>query len=130
MSQPDLSRKDSSRCPLPMRVVEFRPTRSSGFSSRSTRPRRRVWALDWPSAARSSPPTQESYGLPTTLSEGLAFISHFQLRLQEPHMNNSDSNVYVVDDDPPVLQAVSRLLRSAGFQVTGYSSARRFLDRH
>src|SRR5258706_9589529 len=45
-------------------------------------------------------------------------------------MNNCDSNVYVVDDDPPVLQAVSRLLRSAGFQVTGYSSARRFLDRH
>ena len=45
-------------------------------------------------------------------------------------MNTSDSNVYVVDDDPPVLQAVSRLLRSAGFQVFGYSSARRFLDRH
>lgn len=44
-------------------------------------------------------------------------------------MNDLDSTVYVIDDDPPVLKAISRLLRSAGFHVTGFSSPRRFLEQ-
>ena len=38
--------------------------------------------------------------------------------------------VYVVDDDPAVLKAVSRLLRAAGFHVCAFSSPQRFLDQH
>ena len=44
-------------------------------------------------------------------------------------MNNSDTMVYVVDDDPTVLQAVSRLLRATGFQVSTFSSPHRFLEQ-
>src|SRR5215218_5010846 len=45
-------------------------------------------------------------------------------------MNYSDAMVYVVDDDPTVLQALSRLLRVSGFQVTTFSSPHRFLEQH
>jgi len=38
--------------------------------------------------------------------------------------------VFVVDDEPAVLKAVSRLLRSAGFAATTFSSSQEFLDRH
>jgi FixJ family two-component response regulator len=38
--------------------------------------------------------------------------------------------VFVVDDDPAVLKAVSRLLRAAGFHVASFSSSRRFLAQH
>jgi FixJ family two-component response regulator len=45
-------------------------------------------------------------------------------------MNTTDSTVYIVDDDPSVLKAVSRLLRTAGFNVATFSSPQRFLDHH
>jgi two-component system, LuxR family, response regulator FixJ len=37
--------------------------------------------------------------------------------------------VVVVDDDPSVRRGVERLLRSAGYRVETFSSAREFLDR-
>src|SRR5262245_5775283 len=45
-------------------------------------------------------------------------------------MSNDRSTVYLVDDDPAVLRAVSRLLRTAGFDVAPFPSAQSFLDRH
>ncbi|MCU0574136.1 MAG: response regulator transcription factor [Syntrophobacteraceae bacterium] len=36
--------------------------------------------------------------------------------------------VYVVDDDPSVLKALGRLVRSAGYEVETFSSAEEFLD--
>lgn len=45
-------------------------------------------------------------------------------------MNTNPATVYVVDDDPPVLKAVARLLKGAGFQVATFSSPRRFLEHH
>lgn len=36
--------------------------------------------------------------------------------------------VYIVDDDPPALKAVARLLKAAGFAVMTFSSPQRFLD--
>ncbi len=38
--------------------------------------------------------------------------------------------VHVVDDDPDLLQAIERLLRSAGLRVATFPSAQRFLDGH
>lgn len=43
-------------------------------------------------------------------------------------MSDEESIVYVVDDDPSVLKAVSRLLKAAGFRVMGFSSPHRFLE--
>ena len=43
-------------------------------------------------------------------------------------MNTPEPMVSVVDDDPAVLRAVSRLLRSAGFNVTAFSTPREFLE--
>jgi FixJ family two-component response regulator len=37
--------------------------------------------------------------------------------------------VYLVDDEPAVLKALSRLLRSAGFEAVGFGSAEEFLVR-
>ena len=45
-------------------------------------------------------------------------------------MNNSTPTVFVLDDEPAVLKGLSRLLRSAGLAVSGFSSPREFLDRH
>jgi FixJ family two-component response regulator len=45
-------------------------------------------------------------------------------------MSNRTPTVYLVDDDPQVLKAVSRLLQAAGFHVRAFSSPRRFLDEH
>jgi hypothetical protein len=39
-------------------------------------------------------------------------------------------HVYLVDDDPGMLRALGRLLRSEGFDVSLYESARRFLEEH
>jgi FixJ family two-component response regulator len=44
-------------------------------------------------------------------------------------MNTLEGKVFVVDDDPPVLKAVSRLLRAAGYDVATFSSPQRFLER-
>ena len=38
--------------------------------------------------------------------------------------------VYIVDDDPGLVNALSRLTRTAGFLVEAYSSAREFLEHH
>jgi FixJ family two-component response regulator len=45
-------------------------------------------------------------------------------------MINSDPVVYVVDDDPSVLKAVSRLLRAAGYKTMTFASPNRFLNHH
>jgi FixJ family two-component response regulator len=45
-------------------------------------------------------------------------------------MSTTEAIVYVVDDDPPVLRAVARLLRAARFRVSTFSSPRRFLDQY
>jgi FixJ family two-component response regulator len=38
--------------------------------------------------------------------------------------------VYLVDDDPGVLNALSRLLRTGGYDVKAYSSPQLFLEEH
>ena len=38
--------------------------------------------------------------------------------------------VYLVDDDPGVLKALSRLLRARGYEVKPYASPQLFLDEH
>ena len=45
-------------------------------------------------------------------------------------MNTSIPTVFIVDDDASVLKAVARLLRSAGFKTSTFSSAQQFLDEH
>jgi FixJ family two-component response regulator len=45
-------------------------------------------------------------------------------------MNHPPPTVFVVDDDSAVLKSLTRLLRSAGFVVTTFSSPRVFLERH
>ncbi|KYF69616.1 response regulator transcription factor [Sorangium cellulosum] len=44
-------------------------------------------------------------------------------------MAESASTVFVVDDDPSVLRALERLLRSAGYAVEAYASPGEFRDR-
>src|SRR5688572_23968575 len=43
---------------------------------------------------------------------------------------SSPPTVFVVDDDASVQKALVRLLRSAGYQARGFSSARAFLDAY
>lgn len=43
-------------------------------------------------------------------------------------MNEAAALVYVVDDDPSVRRALTRLIRSAGHEVEAYGSAREFLE--
>ncbi|AXF17444.1 response regulator [Paraburkholderia caledonica] len=44
-------------------------------------------------------------------------------------MTDSASLVFVVDDDDSVCRALARLIRSAGYRVETFGSARAFLDR-
>ncbi|CAE6850342.1 Response regulator protein TmoT [Paraburkholderia nemoris] len=44
-------------------------------------------------------------------------------------MTDSDSLVFVVDDDDSVRRALARLIQSAGYRVETFDSARAFLDR-
>jgi FixJ family two-component response regulator len=37
--------------------------------------------------------------------------------------------VFIVDDDPSIRKALTRLIKSAGYDVTSFTSAREFLDR-
>jgi FixJ family two-component response regulator len=45
-------------------------------------------------------------------------------------MDNSLSTIFIVDDDPDVCRAMSRLLRSAGYRTLTYGSATTFLQEH
>ena len=45
-------------------------------------------------------------------------------------MTQTNPTVYLVDDDPAVLKATSRLLRSAGLNVALYASAQEFLGAY
>jgi FixJ family two-component response regulator len=45
-------------------------------------------------------------------------------------MTNAVPTVFLVDDDPAVLKSLSRLLRSAQFNVATMSSPQEFLDRY
>lgn len=45
-------------------------------------------------------------------------------------MTEPPETIFLVDDDSAVLQAVSRLLRSAGYAVRGYPSAEEFMAAH
>jgi two-component system response regulator FixJ len=43
-------------------------------------------------------------------------------------LNENDVTIFLLDDDPSVLKALKRLLKSAGFNVKAYSSALDFLN--
>lgn len=45
-------------------------------------------------------------------------------------MKDRNATIFVVDDEPALLKAVARLLRSAGWDVVTFSSPREFLVRH
>jgi FixJ family two-component response regulator len=45
-------------------------------------------------------------------------------------MTSASGTVFIVDDDAAFLKALTRLLRSEGFEVCSFSSARTFLDQH
>ena len=45
-------------------------------------------------------------------------------------MNGKMPTVFIVDDDPSVLKALARLLRSAGLNAATFASPQKFLDRH
>lgn len=44
-------------------------------------------------------------------------------------MGGTEQTVFLVDDDPSVLSALGRLLRSAGYTVEAHADPRAFLDR-
>lgn len=43
-------------------------------------------------------------------------------------MNDSNSLVYILDDEPGMVRALTRLLRTEGFEVKGFTSPVAFLD--
>jgi FixJ family two-component response regulator len=45
-------------------------------------------------------------------------------------MNTPGGIVYVLDDEPEMVKAVTRLLRARGFAVLGFTSVRAFLDAY
>jgi FixJ family two-component response regulator len=45
-------------------------------------------------------------------------------------MRNTDFEVFLVDDDPGVLKALARLLRTAGYKTKSFSSSGAFLEQH
>jgi FixJ family two-component response regulator len=45
-------------------------------------------------------------------------------------MQNEEPTVYVVDDDPSVTRGLARLLKSAGYEVQTFASAREFLREY
>ncbi len=46
----------------------------------------------------------------------------------EIHNPNLSSTVFIIDDDPSVRKSLSRLLRSVGYDIAAFASAREFLD--
>jgi FixJ family two-component response regulator len=45
-------------------------------------------------------------------------------------MTDSETTVFLVDDDPSVLRGLERLLRAAGLAVRGFTSPEAFLEQH
>jgi FixJ family two-component response regulator len=45
-------------------------------------------------------------------------------------MSNPNGMVYLLDDEPGMVKAVTRLLRTQGFQVQGFTSAASFLETY
>lgn len=45
-------------------------------------------------------------------------------------MTENQETVFVVDDDPAVLRALTRLFRSSGAEARGFASAEEFMERH
>ena len=45
-------------------------------------------------------------------------------------MSPHAARVYVVDDDPAILKALSRLLRSAGYEPEAFDSAKAFMEKY
>ena len=45
------------------------------------------------------------------------------------HRQPQPATVFLVDDDPSVLRAVGRLVRSAGWNAATFNSAREFLEK-
>ena len=45
-------------------------------------------------------------------------------------MRNADFEVFLVDDDPGILKALTRLLRAAGYKTKSFSSSEAFLEQH
>ena len=45
-------------------------------------------------------------------------------------MNDESATVFLVDDDPSILRALTRLLRAGGHQVSAFRSPRDFLAQH
>jgi FixJ family two-component response regulator len=45
-------------------------------------------------------------------------------------MNDLTATVFIVDDDPAVLKALARLMRSAGLKAAKFASPQEFLDCH
>ena len=44
-------------------------------------------------------------------------------------MHDTDEMIFIVDDDPSVRKSLTRLIRSAGWNVESYASGREFLAR-
>lgn len=44
-------------------------------------------------------------------------------------MTDTDETIFIVDDDPSVLKSLTRLIRSAGWNVEAYAFGREFLAR-
>ena len=45
-------------------------------------------------------------------------------------MSDETATVFLVDDDPSILRALTRLLRAGGHQVSAFRSPRDFLAQH
>ena len=45
-------------------------------------------------------------------------------------MSAALNTIILVDDEPPVVRALERLLRAAGYEVRGFLSSRAFLEQH
>jgi len=48
---------------------------------------------------------------------------------REISVKEHDATIHIVDDDPSVRRSLGRLLRSAGYRVETFASAREFLER-
>jgi FixJ family two-component response regulator len=45
-------------------------------------------------------------------------------------MSAALDTIFIIDDEPPVVRALERLLRAAGYEVRGFLSSRAFLEQH